>query len=165
MDTNYSIGRIRINRVRLYVFTGNIPGMGGGSHRMFQGIIQISLRHRLLFGSCCNTFLHSQFPDILISCHYENYPRYTFLWNLTERSCPIGRLFLFDAGKDRGRNRWEKQEGIQSWQTENYRAKLADASFGRQGQAFRFRKKSSSLRSGIFPENLALPEASATKPS
>jgi len=38
----------------------------------------------------------------------------------------------------------------QSWQT---------LLFGRQGRASRFRKKSSSLRSGIFPENLALPEA------
>ncbi|WP_287644641.1 hypothetical protein [Bacteroides sp.] len=36
--------------------------------------------------------------------------------------------------------------------------------FGRQGQALRFRKKSSSLRSGIFPENLALPEAFTVGP-
>ena len=37
--------------------------------------------------------------------------------------------------------------------------------FGRQGQALRFRKKSSSPEAcGIFPENLALPKASAVRP-
>ncbi len=58
------------------------------------------------------------------------------------------------------------KRGIYShWQTGNYRAKLANASFrtARSGRK-RFRKKSSSLRSGIFPESLAFPEASAVKP-
>lgn len=47
----------------------------------------------------------------------------------------------------------------------NYRAKLANASCrtARSGRK-RFRKKSSSLRSGIFPESLAFPEAFAVKP-
>lgn len=47
----------------------------------------------------------------------------------------------------------------------NYRAKLAYASCrtARSGRK-RFRKKSSSLRSGIFPENPAFPEAFAFGP-
>lgn len=36
--------------------------------------------------------------------------------------------------------------------------------FGQQGRALRFREKSSSLRCGIFPENLALPEAFTAGP-
>ena len=62
---------------------------------------------------------------------------------------------------------------------ENYRAKLANASFrtarpgppgfGEKssspgGLAVFFPEKSSSLRSGIFPESLAFPEAFAVKP-
>ena len=48
---------------------------------------------------------------------------------------------------------------------ENYRAKLANASFrtARPGPSG-FAEKSSSLRSGIFPESLAFPEAFAVKP-
>ena len=48
---------------------------------------------------------------------------------------------------------------------ENYRAKLANASFrtARPGPPG-FGEKSSSLRSGIFPESLAFPEAFTVKP-
>ncbi|MDC1827690.1 hypothetical protein POZ13_13670 [Bacteroides uniformis] len=62
----------------------------------------------------------------------------------------------------------ERKEGIYSyWQTGNYRAKLANASFrtARPGP-FGFRGKIILARRacGIFPESLAFPEASAVKP-
>jgi len=62
----------------------------------------------------------------------------------------------------------ERKEGIYShWQTGNYRAKLANASFrtARPGP-FGFRGKIILARRacGIFPESLAFPEAFAVKP-
>jgi hypothetical protein len=48
----------------------------------------------------------------------------------------------------------------------NYRAKLANASYRTARSSLgRFRRKSSSPCCGIFPENLALPEALAVTPS
>lgn len=76
-----------------------------------------------------------------------------------------GRLFLYPSQPEMTRKEKGMDGKHRHWQTENYRAKLANASCrtARSGRK-RFRKKSSSLRSGIFPENPAFPEAFAVGP-
>ena len=103
----------------------------------------------------------------MTSGHETGLPYNNILY-LTERSCPIGRLFLFsipyDTGNNAERNKKERDEeyrlGIPGTTGQSWQMLL----FGRQGQALRFQEKSSSLRSGIFPENLALPEAFTVGP-
>ena len=66
-----------------------------------------------------------------------------------------GRLFLYPSQPEMTRKEKGMDGKHRHWQTENYRAKLANASCrtARSGRK-RFRKKSSSLRSGIFPKTL-----------
>ena len=68
-----------------------------------------------------------------------------------------GRLFLYPSQPEMTRKEKGMDGKHRHWQTENYRAKLANASCrtARSGRK-RFRKKSSSLRSGIFPEKPCL---------
>ena len=69
-----------------------------------------------------------------------------------------GRLFLFPMFYESGSegNGYKKEKGwrIQAWHTRNYRAKLANASFGRQGQALRFRKNHPHCAAVFFPKTL-----------
>jgi len=71
---------------------------------------------------------------------------------------------FYESGCEGYRNKRKKDEeyrlGIPETTGQSWQMLL----FGRQGRALRFRQKSSSLRCGIFPENLALPEASAAGP-
>lgn len=169
MGTDHRIGRCRLHRVQLYVHTGHIPRVGCGSHRVLQGILQVPLPDSLLSGGCGHTFLHPQFSGILTLSGHETEPlSNNILHDLTNRGCPTGRPFLFPVShKGKG-----NKDGNQKRRDEEYRLGIPGTTgqswqmllFGRQGRAFRFRKKSSSLRCGIFPENLALPEAFAVRP-
>ena len=97
MGTDHCIGHYRLHRVQLYVYTGHIPRVGCGSHRVLQGILQVSLPDSLLSGSSGHTFLHPQFSGILTISGHETELPYKISWNLTEQGCPTGRLFLFST--------------------------------------------------------------------
>ena len=43
MDKDCGIGHYSLHRVQLSPFKGHITGMSGGRHRLFQGILQVSL--------------------------------------------------------------------------------------------------------------------------
>ena len=79
-----------------------------------------------------------------------------------------GRLFLFSEDKaNRHREYPERKKGThQSLTTRIELTGKGSDRFCTAGKVgpFRFREKSSSLRSGIFPENLASPEAAAVPP-
>lgn len=79
-----------------------------------------------------------------------------------------GWLFLFSEDKDNlHRENPERKKGTHQPLTTRIEltGKGSDrfCTTGKVGP-FRFREKSSSLRSGIFPENLALPGAAAVPP-
>ena len=169
MDKGHSAGHCSLYRVQLLVYTGCIARMDGSRHRVFQGILQVYLQSRLSAGSGCDTFLHSQLSGFLkIQANEADIP-YRFKHHLAEQGCPFGRLFLFPmpyGGKDNeDRNRKEKEIHTAIDSPKNYRAKLANASFRTaRPDPSGFAEKSSSLRSGIFPESLAFPEAFAAMP-
>ena len=71
MDTDSIIGCCRIHRVQLPVHERHISGMGGGRHRLFQGILQVPLPDSLPSGGCGHTFLHTQFSGILTIFDHE----------------------------------------------------------------------------------------------
>lgn len=170
MGTDHRVGRHRLHRVQLYIFTGNITRVGCGSHRVLQRILQVPLPDSLPPGGCGHTFLHPQFPGILtIISGHEAEPPYRIMWNLTEQGCPTGRLFSFsalcEAGNHNGRNKRKKDENTGL----AYR-KLP----GKVGKRF-FSDGKAKPRGvsgkiilaggcGIFPESLALPEAFAVGP-
>ena len=165
MDKDDGIGHYSLYRVQLPVYTGSIARMDGSRHRVFQGSLQVSLQSRLPAGGGCDTFLHFQLSGFLKIQANEADLKY----HLAEQGCPFGRPCLFPmpyGGKDNeGRNRKEKEIHTAVDSPKNYRAKLANASFrtARPGPSG-FGEKSSSLRSGIFPESLAFPEAFAAMP-
>lgn len=66
MDTDHRIRHCSLHRVQLYVFTGSIPRVGRGKHRMLPGILQVPVSDCLSPGSGGHTFLHIQFSGILI---------------------------------------------------------------------------------------------------
>lgn len=168
MDTDHRIRHCSLHRVQLYVFTGSIPRVGRGSHRVLQGILQVPVPGCLYSGSGGHTFLHPQFSGILTISGHEPEMPYKSCNTLRNGAVHHGRPFLFptfyEPGRGGNRNK-RKRDGQyrlgipgttgQSWQM---------LLFGRQGRASRFREKSSSPRCGIFPENLALPEAFAAGP-
>lgn len=94
MDTLHRVGYYRLHRVRLYVFPWNIPRVGGGSHRVLQGILQVPLPDSLLSGGRGHTFLHPQFSGILTISGHETELSYRIMWNLTVQGCPTGRPFF-----------------------------------------------------------------------
>lgn len=168
MGTDYCIGHYRLHRVQLYVFTGHIHRVGCCSHRVLQGIFQVPLPDSLLSGSSGHTFLHPQFSRILTISGHETELPYKIMRNLTEQGCPTGRLFLFYAIYGTG-NCNDRNKGKRDENTDLAYRKLP----GKVGKRLcsdgkvrpcGFGKKSSSLRSGIFPENLALPKAFAVRP-
>lgn len=114
MGTDHCIGHCRLHRVQLYIHTGRIPRVGRGSHRVFQGILQVPLPDSLPFGGCGHTFLHPQFSRILTISGHETELPYKISWNLTEQGCPTGRLFLFSAlcgtGNKNDRNKRKRDE-------------------------------------------------------
>lgn len=66
MGTDHRVRPHRLHRVQLYVFTGSIPRVGRGKHRMLPGILQVPISDCLSPGSGGHTFLHIQFSGILI---------------------------------------------------------------------------------------------------
>lgn len=66
MGTDHRVRPHRLHRVQLYVFTGSIPRVGRGKHRMLPGILQVPVPDCLSSGSGGHTFLHLQFSGILI---------------------------------------------------------------------------------------------------
>jgi hypothetical protein len=65
VDKDDGVGHCSRHRVQLPLFKGNITGMDGGRHRLFQGILPVHLQDRLLPAGCGDTFLHSQLSGIL----------------------------------------------------------------------------------------------------
>ena len=146
-------------RVRLALLARHITRMDCSGHRVFQRSTQVPL------------------PDSLFSCGTRHHPVYPGFYGLLK---PYGMGYIQTLplqGKRAVRSRAAlfmsatiqktRRTGMEDTDIDtpmNYRAKLADASCRTARSGLRFRKKSSSLRSGIFPENLAFPEASAVGP-
>ena len=166
MDKDDGIGHYSLYRVQLPVYTGSIARMDGSRHRVFQGILQVSLQSRLPAGGGCDTFLHFQLSGFLKIQANEADLKY----HLAEQGCPFGRPCLFPmpyGGKDNdGRNRKEKEIHTAVDSPKNYRAKLANASFrtSRPGPSGFGKNHPHRSGSGIFPESLAFPEAFAAMP-
>ncbi len=84
MKTREYIDKIQANRwvrtialgfaafiVFSYMYTRAYPRVGCGSHRVFQGILQVPLPDSLPSGGCGHTFLHTQFSGILTIFDHE----------------------------------------------------------------------------------------------
>lgn len=172
MGKNCGISHCSRHRVQLSLFKGNIAGMDGGRHRLFQGILPVYLQDRLLPAGCGDTFLHSQLSGILTAeqygdmkygCHIEIY--------ITQYNGAVlsGGSFCIRNLMERQQQEYglEKKEQYiqlltdrrttgQSWQTLLSDGKVAPCGFGKNHPH--------RSGSGIFPENLALPEAAAVPP-
>ena len=168
MGTNHCIGHYRLYRVQLYVYTGHIPRVGCGSHRVLQGILQVSLPDSLLSGSSGHTFLHPQFSGILTISGHETELPYKISWNLTEQGCPTGRLFLFSTLRGT-RNRNDRNKRKRDENTNLAYRKLP----GKVGKRLYsdgkvrpcgFGKNHPHFVPVFFPKNLALPKAFAVGP-
>lgn len=171
MATACRTGHCSVHRVRLPVHQRRITGMGGGRHRLLQGILQVHLPDCLFPAGSGDTILSSQPSALLTMPEYETDVSYCkFRKDITERGSPNGRLLLFfhalrEWNKRKRRKRRGKEGGKKASQPGTTGQSWQALLFGRQGRTLRFRKKSSSLRCGIFPENLAFPKAFAVGPS
>ena len=79
MDTDRIIGCCSVHRVQLLVHKRHISGMGGGSHRLFQGILQVHLQDCLPPVGSGYIILHTQSSDFLTTSNYETEIPYIFL--------------------------------------------------------------------------------------
>ena len=149
MGKDTRAGRNSSHHIQLALFPRYIACMDCRGHHLFQGTLQVPLPYSLFSRGIGNHSVHTEFSGLLKSDDMEH----------------ARNLSLQHKGAVRERAALFVSVTTGNWQTENYRAKLANASCrtARSGRK-RFRKKSSSLRSGIFPENPAFPEAFAVGP-
>ena len=162
MGKDTRAGRNSSHHIQLALFPRHIACMDRRGHHLFQGTLQVPLPCSLFSRGTGHHSVHTEFSGLLKSDDMEHARNLS----LQHKGAVRERAALFvsvTTGNDTGR----KGNGLKHrhWQTENYRAKLANASCrtARSGRK-RFRKNSSSLRSGIFPENPAFPEAFAVGP-
>ena len=172
MDRYDTVSRSSGIRFQLSLYTRCITCMGCGSHRMLPWLLPIHIQDCLYRNGGIDTLCHTKFLGLLTlkamkrSCH-QHTPYKQIYCNMGCGSCP-SRTALFVDGRLKYENKNEERdrENTSHWQPMNYRAKVANASYrtARSGHRW-FRRKSSSPCCGIFPENLALPEALAVTPS
>lgn len=172
MDRYDTISRSSGIRFQLSLYKRCITRMGCGSHRMFPRLLPIHIQDCLYRNGSTNTVCYPQFLGLLnlqiMKRSLQQYKPYISLSkNMEHWSCPsrtalfVGRRFKYED-----KNEERDRENTSHWQPMNYRAKLANASYRTARSSHRwFRRKSSSPCCGIFPENLALPEALAVTPS
>ena len=160
MGKDCRIGRHGLHRVQLALLARHIPRMGRRCHRMLQRTVQVPLPDSLFPRGARHHLMYPGFSGLLKSDKVEHRRFYSCSYKGAVRS--RAALFISATIQKTGRTGM-KDTDIDT--PMNYRAKLADASFRTaRSSRKRFRKKSSSLRSGIFPENPAFPEASAVGP-
>ena len=164
MGKDTRAGRNSSHHIQLALFPRHIACMDRRGHHLFQGTLQVPLPCSLFSRGTGHHSVHTEFSGLLKSDDMEHARNLS----LQHKGAVRERAALFvsvTTGNDTGR----KGNGLKHrhWQTENYRAKLANASFrtARPGP-FGFRGKIILARRacGIFPENLAFPEAFAVGP-
>lgn len=143
MDKDSGSGHYSLHRVPLSPFKGHITGMGGGRHRLFQGILQVHLPDCLLPAGCGDTVLHPQLPGLLTIPAMKRIYHTDSCKTLQGGAVLTGGSFcvrdLAEMGKMSATGMAVRENGDADTaidRPENYRAKLANASFGRQGRAF-----------------------------
>lgn len=79
MDSDCIIGCCCVHRVQLPPHKRRISGMGGCSHRLFQGILQVHLQDCLLPAGSSDIVLYPQPSGFLITSSHETDIPYIFL--------------------------------------------------------------------------------------
>ena len=162
MGKDTRAGRNSSHHIQLALFPRYIACMDCRGHHLFQGTLQVPLPYSLFSRGIGNHSVHTEFSGLLKSDDMEHARNLS----LQHKGAVRERAALLYPSQPEMTRKEKGMDGKhRHWQTENYRAKLANASCrtARSGRK-RFRKKSSSLRSGIFPENPAFPEAFAVGP-
>ena len=148
MGKDTRAGRNSSHHIQLALFPRHIACMDRRGHHLFQGTLQVPLPCSLFSRGTGHHSVHTEFSGLLKSDDMEHARNLS----LQHKGAVRERAALFvsvTTGNDTGR----KGNGLKHrhWQTENYRAKLANASCrtARSGRK-RFRKKSSSPEAPVF---------------
>ena len=163
MGKDTRAGRNSSHHIQLALFPRYIACMDCRGHHLFQGTLQVPLPYSLFSRGIGNHSVHTEFSGLLKSDDMEH-ARNLSLQHKGELS-GSGRLFLYPSQpemtrKEKGNGRKTQTLANRELQGKVGKRFLSDGKVRPQ----RFRKKSSSLRSGIFPENPAFPEAFAVGP-
>ena len=139
MGKDTRAGRNSSHHIQLALFPRHIACMDRRGHHLFQGTLQVPLPCSLFSRGTGHHSVHTEFSGLLKSDDMEHARNLS----LQHKGAVRERAALFvsvTTGNDTGR----KGNGLKHrhWQTENYRAKLANASCrtARSGRK-RFRKK------------------------
>ena len=145
MGKDTRAGRNSSHHIQLALFPRHIACMDRRGHHLFQGTLQVPLPYSLFSRGTGHHSVHTEFSGLLKSDDMEHARNLS----LQHKGAVRERAALFvsvTTGNDTGRKGKHRH-----WQTENYRAKLANASCrtARSGRK-RFRKKSSSPEAPVF---------------
>lgn len=152
MGKDTRAGRNSSHHIQLALFPRHIACMDRRGHHLFQGTLQVPLPCSLFSRGTGHHSVHTEFSGLLKSDDMEHARNLS----LQHKGAVRERAALFvsvTTGNDTGR----KGNGLKHrhWQTENYRAKLANASCrtARSGRK-RFRKNHPRCAPVFFPKTL-----------